>query len=53
MPNRIKKFTGIFIACLIVSSVLFNVSTSFPASSASTVEKLQQFDMEQVKITDP
>lgn len=53
MSIRIKKVAGIFIACLMVSSVVFNVSTSFPASSASTVEKLQQFDMEQVKITDP
>ncbi|HEX2926882.1 MAG TPA: beta-L-arabinofuranosidase domain-containing protein, partial [Ruminiclostridium sp.] len=52
MLLKSKKFVSLALACILL--LTFVISVQMPLSaSASNVELLKQFDMEQVKITDP
>ncbi len=48
-----KKAIGLLLACIMALSLMFTVLVPYEVPAASSVELLQEFDMEQVKITDP
>jgi DUF1680 family protein len=53
MKNYFKKTTSLMLAFLLALSLKFDSKFPNEVSAASSVEQLQEFDMQQVTITDP
>lgn len=52
MLKKTKKAISILLACIMESSLVFMLLPPSEVPAASSVELLQEFDMEKVEITD-